>query len=74
MILRKALFSSRSGSGRAAVVALLAAAGALSAADVHAVGTRTFDLAKLSDLEGGDLTGVSADSRGRIRAGFKVTR
>ncbi len=71
MILRKALLSRQT--GRAAVVALLLAASAsLAPSDAHAVGTRTFDLAKLTDLEGGDLTGVSADSRGRIQAGFNL--
>lgn len=75
MIFRNALSSRRPGSGRAAI-ALIALAGAfatmLAPHEAHAVGTRTFDLAKLSDLEGGDLTGVSADSRGRIRAGFNL--
>src|SRR5688572_10162158 len=71
MTLRKAL-PSRIGSARAVVALILAAAASLAAGEAHAVGTRTFDLAKLSDLEGGDLTGVSADSRGRVRAGWSL--
>lgn len=72
MILRNALLAGTRRAGRTALALLVAASAALVSHEAHAVGTRTFDLAKLSDLEGGDLSGVSADSRGRIRAGFNL--
>ncbi len=37
-----------------------------------AVGTRSFDLDSLDELSGGDLSNVSIDSRGAIRAGFDL--
>jgi hypothetical protein len=69
MILRSNRTTLRS---KTAVAALLALAAAVVPSGASAVGTRTFDLEKLADLEGGDLTGVSADSRGNLRAGFNV--
>lgn len=53
------------------LVAALAAA-ALVAPRAHAVGTRTFRLQSLDDLKGGDLTGVSVDSNGNVRAGLNL--
>src|SRR5262245_39048718 len=50
----------------AAVVVLAAASSA------EAVGTRTFLLDTLDDLKGGDLTGVSVDSNGNVRAGLTL--
>ncbi len=44
----------------------------LSAAPVGAVGTRTFQLDSFSDFKGGDLTGVSVDSSGHVRAGLNL--
>lgn len=38
--------------------------------DASAVGTRTFRLDTIDELEGGELEGTSVDSRGRIRAGL----
>lgn len=58
-------------SPRAAAAALVLAA-ALASSVAGAVGTRSFELTKLADLEGGDLTGVAVDSRGNLRAGFNV--
>lgn len=59
--------------------ALLRALGALSVAVVsllvtpaEAVGTRTFQLDSLDDFKGGDLTAVSIDSSGSLRAGFAL--
>jgi len=37
-----------------------------------AVGTRTFELDTLDELEGGDLTGVSVASNGTVRAGYNL--
>jgi len=45
---------------------------ALLAKGAFAVGTRTFELRSLDQLSGGDLEGTSIDSRGRIRAGFRL--
>lgn len=45
---------------------------ALAASPAHAVGTRTFQLDSLDDLKGGDLTGVSVDSNGNVRAGLNL--
>lgn len=51
--------------------ALLAAVTALTAVQhASAVGTRTFRLDTLDELEGGELEGTSVDSRGRVRAGL----
>jgi hypothetical protein len=41
-------------------------------APAGAVGTRTFLLDTLDDLKGGDLTGVSVDSNGNVRAGLTL--
>lgn len=38
----------------------------------EAVGTRTFELRSLKDLEGGDLTGVAVASDGTVRAGLNL--
>jgi hypothetical protein len=60
-------------------IALLRALGALSVTAVSllvapagAVGTRTFHLDALDDFKGGDLTSVSIDSTGSLRAGFAL--
>lgn len=45
---------------------------ALAATPAHAVGTRTFELESLDDLKGGDLSGVSVDSSGTVRAGLTL--
>jgi hypothetical protein len=42
------------------------------ASHAQAVGTRTFDLDSLEDFKGGDLTGVSVDSNGNVRAGLTL--
>lgn len=44
----------------------------LLAQSASAVGTRAFELRSLDQLSGGDLEGTSIDSRGRIRAGFRL--
>lgn len=51
---------------------LLPIASAVLAANAGAVGTQSFDLSSLEDLSGGDLEGTSIDSRGRVRAGFRL--
>ncbi|HEY4120578.1 MAG TPA: WD40 repeat domain-containing protein, partial [Byssovorax sp.] len=51
---------------------LLAAAAAAIAGDARAVGTRMFQLESLDDFKGGDLTGVSIDSNGYVRAGLNL--
>jgi len=51
---------------------LLAAAAGLAALPAAAVGTRTFTLDSIEDLKGGDLTGVSVDSNGSVRAGLNL--
>lgn len=56
---------------RVALGAVVLAA-SLSAAPVGAVGTRTFQLGSFSDFKGGDLTGVSVDSSGHVRAGLNL--
>lgn len=54
-------------------VGLLLGVAALSATgSASAVGTRTFDLSSIDDLSSGDLTGVSVDSRGQVRAGWAL--
>jgi hypothetical protein len=58
---------------RIALIALLAAAAASSLTiPAHAVGTRSFSLSSIDDFKGGDLTGVSVDSTGTLRAGFNL--
>jgi len=47
-------------------------AASLSVAPAGAVGTRTFQLDSFSDFKGGDLTGVSVDSGGHVRAGLNL--
>ena len=51
---------------------LCALACVLAALPAGAVGTRTFLLDTLDDLKGGDLTGVSVDSNGNVRAGLTL--
>jgi hypothetical protein len=55
---------------RSLLAVLAAAALASLAPPASAVGTRTFVLDTLDDLKGGDLTGVSVDSGGNVRAGL----
>jgi hypothetical protein len=50
----------------------LALAGALTAYQAAAVGTRRFVLEESGDFEGGDLKGVAVDSGGRVRAGLNL--
>jgi hypothetical protein len=73
--------STRSSSSRLVTTSLrrllalaVAAAGAagLVSPPAHAVGTRSFQLRSLEDLKGGDLTGVSVDSDGNVRAGLTL--
>lgn len=52
--------------------ALLILSSGLLASPVLAVGTRTFVLDSMSDLKGGDLTGVSVDSNGNVSAGLNL--
>ena len=52
--------------------AVIVAAAMFPISTASAVGTRTFTLEKLDDLKGGDLTGVSVDSSGTVRAGFTL--
>lgn len=52
--------------------AVIVAATMFPISTASAVGTRTFTLEKLDDLKGGDLTGVSVDSSGTVRAGFTL--
>jgi hypothetical protein len=42
------------------------------ATSASAVGTRRFVLEQGTDFKGGDLTGVSVDSSGKVRAGFNL--
>lgn len=42
----------------------------LLAPEARAVGTRSFHLSSMDDFKGGDLTGVSIDSHGSVRAGL----
>jgi len=65
--------SARNRPGLRALAPLFAAAAlAFVASPAHAVGTRTFQLDTLDDLKGGDLTGVSVDSSGSVRAGLNL--
>jgi hypothetical protein len=55
-----------------ALAALLVTAACSVAHAAGAVGTRTFHLDTLDDFKGGDLTGVSIDSSGSVRAGLTL--
>jgi hypothetical protein len=57
---------------RIALGALLVAAASLFAVPGAAVGTRSFQLSSIEDFKGGDLTGVSIDSNGNVRAGLNL--
>ncbi|WP_235880300.1 hypothetical protein [Polyangium aurulentum] len=57
---------------RFALGALVASAATLGASSASAVGTRTFQLDSLDELKGGDLTGVSVDASGNVRAGLTL--
>lgn len=57
---------------RLGIGVIILAAAIVPASTASAVGTRTFQLEKLDDLKGGDLTGVSVDSSGTVRAGFTL--
>ncbi|MBI4701661.1 MAG: hypothetical protein HY744_10975 [Deltaproteobacteria bacterium] len=57
---------------RALVASLCLCAAVLASARAQAVGTRQFVLDSLESLEGGDLTGVSVSSDGRVQAGFTL--
>jgi len=57
---------------RIAASSALALALGLVSASAGAVGTRTFDLSSFDDLSAGDLSGVSVDSRGHVRAGWTL--
>ncbi|MFT3766350.1 MAG: hypothetical protein QM820_12690 [Minicystis sp.] len=59
-------------SARLTLAALSVAAVWISAAPASAVGTRSFELKTLEDFKGGDLTGVSVDSNGNVRAGLNL--
>jgi hypothetical protein len=52
--------------------ALVVSAASLAASSAEAVGTRTFTLDAIDELKGGDLTGVSVDSNGNVRAGLTL--
>jgi len=55
-----------------AAVSLAAGVSLLAAGPAAAVGTRSFLLTSLDDFKGGDLTGVSVDSSGNVRAGLNL--
>jgi hypothetical protein len=57
---------------RYAGTALTLAAVSLLAAPADAVGTRVFTLDTIDAFKGGDLSGVSIDSRGDVRAGLSL--
>jgi hypothetical protein len=57
---------------RLGIGVVILAAAIVPTSTASAVGTRTFQLEKLDDLKGGDLTGVSVDSSGTVRAGFTL--
>jgi hypothetical protein len=59
-------------SARIALAAISVAAVWISAAPASAVGTRSFQLTTLDDFKGGDLTGVSVDAHGNVRAGLNL--
>ncbi|MDI3284679.1 hypothetical protein [Polyangium sp. 15x6] len=57
---------------RLGIGALVLAAAVVPAKTASAVGTRTFQLDTIDELKGGDLTGVSVDSNGNVRAGLTL--
>ena len=57
---------------RLGIGVVILAAALFPTSTASAVGTRTFQLEKIDDLKGGDLTGVSVDSSGTVRAGFTL--
>ena len=57
---------------RTSFAALAVAAVWISSTPAHAVGTRSFQLQTLDDFKGGDLTGVSVDANGNVRAGLHL--
>lgn len=64
--------STYASSARLILGALVVSAASLAPSLAGAVGTRTFQLDSLSDLKGGDMTGVSADSNGNLSAGLTL--
>lgn len=64
--------STPASSARIVLAALVASAASLGPSVAGAVGTRMFQLDSLSDLKGGDMTGVSADSNGNLVAGYNL--
>lgn len=61
----------KSASARA-IGALAVTVTSLVVAPAEAVGTRSFQLDSIDDFKGGDLTGVSVDSSGNLRAGLSL--
>lgn len=61
----------KSASARA-IGALAVTVTSLVVAPAGAVGTRSFQLDSIDDFKGGDLTGVSVDSSGNLRAGLSL--
>lgn len=57
---------------RITLAALAVTAVWISAAPASAVGTRSFELKSIDDFKGGDLTGVSVDAGGNVRAGLNL--
>jgi hypothetical protein len=61
---------------RSSLAALFAAvslaAVSIASGPAGAVGTRSFQLTSLDDFKGGDLTGVSVDASGNVRAGLNL--
>lgn len=57
---------------RVTIGSLILAAALLPAKPAGAVGTRSFQLDTIDELKGGDLTGVSVDSNGNVRAGLTL--
>ncbi len=53
-------------------LAALSALALAAATPAHAVGTRTFVIDSMSELKGGDLSGVSVDSNGNVSAGLTL--
>lgn len=64
--------STNANHARLGLGALAISGACLAPSAAHAVGTRTFVLGSLSDLKGGDLTGVSVDSNGNVTAGLNL--
>jgi hypothetical protein len=58
---------------RRLIGALAVSAASLVAVSASAVGTRSFSLTSMEDFKGGDLTGVSVDSTGTLRAGLTLS-